>query len=299
MRKVLFPAIAVLLFAVSAEAGHGHYLAAVAESEWTVDTSRLMCSLGHSIPYFGEALFSREAGGRLSLEIRTFLELDRQGTARIFSMSPDWNNNPGKRELGTAQIYFGKVPFRFDTSLARLLLDELEHGMSPTITLPDTEKEIRHISVSLSPVKFMGPYAEFLDCLECLMSYGFSQLNRSSVFFDTNSNSLKPHALQHLDRLADYMRAAQRSILTISGHTDNTGTGKYNLGLSRRRAEAVRDYLIDNGLSGERMRIEFFGDTQAYGPNVTPQGRSKNRRVTLKISRNHGRSSQTCGVTEK
>ncbi|MEA1868310.1 MAG: OmpA family protein [Thermodesulfobacteriota bacterium] len=287
MRKVLFPAIAVLLFAVSAEARHSHYLAAVAESEWTVDTSRLICSLEHSIPYFGEASFSCEAGGRLSLEIRTFLELDRQGIARIFSIYPDWNNNPEKREMGTIHVYSGKVPFRFDTSLARLFLDELEQGMSPTITLPDTEKDIRHISVSLSPVKFMGPYAEFLDCLKCLISYGFSQLNGSSVFFDTNSNSLKPHALQHLDRLADYMKAAQGSILTISGHTDNTGTGKHNLGLSKRRAEAVRDYLMDNGLSGERIKNEFFGDTRPYVPNVTPQGRSKNRRVTLKISRNH------------
>jgi len=71
--------------------------------------------------------------------------------------------------------------------------------------------------------------------------------------------------------------------IEIAGHTDSTGDDAYNQGLSERRAKAVYDYFISNGVSKERVVAFGYGEKQPKAPNDTPANRQLNRRVEFKI----------------
>ena len=70
--------------------------------------------------------------------------------------------------------------------------------------------------------------------------------------------------------------------LWIEGHTDNTGTAAYNLSLSQRRADAVRDYLIQQGVDSKRLVARGFGEEHPIAENKTSEGRAANRRVEFR-----------------
>jgi outer membrane protein OmpA-like peptidoglycan-associated protein len=67
------------------------------------------------------------------------------------------------------------------------------------------------------------------------------------------------------------------------GHTDAIGSDAYNQSLSERRAEAVRRYLINGGITPERIRTEGFGESRPVASNETDEGRAQNRRVELRV----------------
>ena len=67
----------------------------------------------------------------------------------------------------------------------------------------------------------------------------------------------------------------------VAGHTDSIGTDEYNQGLSLRRAEAVRNYLVDKGIAADRLSIKGYGESQPVADNATADGRFMNRRVEL------------------
>jgi OOP family OmpA-OmpF porin len=69
----------------------------------------------------------------------------------------------------------------------------------------------------------------------------------------------------------------------VAGHTDSIGTEEYNQDLSVRRAESVADYLVQNGVSRDRLRVVGYGETRPKVPNDTPENRQQNRRVVLSI----------------
>ncbi|MCK5652015.1 MAG: OmpA family protein, partial [Gemmatimonadetes bacterium] len=73
--------------------------------------------------------------------------------------------------------------------------------------------------------------------------------------------------------------------IEVHGHTDATGPEDYNMGLSQRRAEAVRDYLLENfsGLNADQFTVRQFGEDQPIATNDDRAGRAQNRRVEIKV----------------
>jgi outer membrane protein OmpA-like peptidoglycan-associated protein len=69
----------------------------------------------------------------------------------------------------------------------------------------------------------------------------------------------------------------------IEGHTDNAGDDAKNMTLSANRAEAVKTYLVNKGISADRITTEGFGETMPIADNTTSAGRTKNRRVEIKV----------------
>ena len=67
------------------------------------------------------------------------------------------------------------------------------------------------------------------------------------------------------------------------GHTDSSGADAYNMSLSQRRAEAVRDYLVQRGANAANLTARGFGESRPIADNATREGRAQNRRVTLRI----------------
>jgi len=104
------------------------------------------------------------------------------------------------------------------------------------------------------------------------------------VYFRTNESDILPQSFNLLNNAARVLGAhSEITRIEVQGHTDSTGGGAYNLGLSQRRADAVRLYLIEKGIAGDRLTAKGYGKAQPIATNSTTQGRSANRRVEFKL----------------
>jgi outer membrane protein OmpA-like peptidoglycan-associated protein len=106
-------------------------------------------------------------------------------------------------------------------------------------------------------------------------------LTLNSVLFETNKATLKPGARQNLYPLVDFLRDHAARQVVIEGHTDSTGPEAYNLDLSQHRAEAVRDFLIQNNIAPTRITARGHGEAYPVASNETEAGRQQNRRVDI------------------
>ena len=105
-----------------------------------------------------------------------------------------------------------------------------------------------------------------------------------SVLFLTNEATLLPNAQVRLDQVAEALLATPDRDVLVEGHTDSRGTESYNLDLSRRRAEAVRAYLVSRGYSPDHIRAEGIGKGRPIASNASAEGRANNRRVEIIIA---------------
>ena len=70
-------------------------------------------------------------------------------------------------------------------------------------------------------------------------------------------------------------------VVEVAGHTDSTGAEEYNQGLSERRANSVKDYLVSKGVQAQRLQAKGYGESMPVASNDTKEGRAENRRVEL------------------
>lgn len=105
----------------------------------------------------------------------------------------------------------------------------------------------------------------------------------SGVYFDTEKYDINQRSREALDRLTAIFKEYPNSNILIEGHTDSTGSNAYNLTLSKNRAQAVTNYLRQEGISPGRLDTKWYGEAQPKYDNSTVEGRAKNRRVELAI----------------
>jgi outer membrane protein OmpA-like peptidoglycan-associated protein len=108
--------------------------------------------------------------------------------------------------------------------------------------------------------------------------------NMSDVLFKTGSFELLPGARERLAKVSGIVLAHPGLHLEVEGHTDSVGGDEYNQTLSERRAEAVRNYLVQQGIPADTIGSRGFGKTSPVASNDTPEGRQANRRVELVLS---------------
>jgi len=104
-----------------------------------------------------------------------------------------------------------------------------------------------------------------------------------NVQFESNSSELTSGSSESLDKVVNAMNEYDQLRIEIQAHTDNSGEAAYNLSLSEKRANSVRDYLIAKGVAANRMVVKGSGETQPIADNSTRDGRATNRRVELKV----------------
>jgi outer membrane protein OmpA-like peptidoglycan-associated protein len=80
------------------------------------------------------------------------------------------------------------------------------------------------------------------------------------------------------------MNQYPNTLIRVEGHTDSRGSNEYNMDLSHRRANAVKNLLVQRGIAGSRIEAVAFGETMPVASNDTEAGRQKNRRVEIKIA---------------
>lgn len=101
--------------------------------------------------------------------------------------------------------------------------------------------------------------------------------------FETGKDIIKEVSIPSLTELAEVLVKKPEWRLQISGHTDNVGNDQSNLVLSKKRAEAVKNFMISKGIDADRLFVLYFGETMPIASNDTPEGRQKNRRVEMVI----------------
>jgi len=111
----------------------------------------------------------------------------------------------------------------------------------------------------------------------CAISYNFG------INFDNNSAKIKPQYLQKIEKFAEFLKKHPNVKAEIQGYTDNKGSEKYNLTLSKKRAKAVYEALIKLGVNKNQLSWAGYGEKNPIASNDTAEGRAKNRRVVAKI----------------
>jgi OOP family OmpA-OmpF porin len=105
-----------------------------------------------------------------------------------------------------------------------------------------------------------------------------------AVDFEFNSTQLTAPAQHTLNEVAAALMTQPELHIEVQGHTDSIGTDSYNLGLSQRRADAVKAYLISRGLSASILSAKGFGKAKPIAGNDTAEGRAQNRRVAFEVT---------------
>jgi len=108
----------------------------------------------------------------------------------------------------------------------------------------------------------------------------------NDINFDYDKFQLKPQEKDELNQLGKFLQANPKTFVAVQGFTDNRGSAEYNMKLSRDRAEAVTDYLVKNfKLDAGRVATMWYGEGNPIAGNDTPEGRAKNRRVEIAVSK--------------
>ncbi|MDT8322145.1 MAG: OmpA family protein [Xanthomonadales bacterium] len=108
-------------------------------------------------------------------------------------------------------------------------------------------------------------------------------LTLGDVLFATNSAELQSGAGNRLNKLTAFLNEYPERLVLIEGHTDNTGNSQYNQGLSQRRSESVKSYLVQQGIGRQRLTASGMGEERPVATNDSASGRQQNRRVEIII----------------
>lgn len=108
----------------------------------------------------------------------------------------------------------------------------------------------------------------------------------SGIYFDTEKYNINSASQETLNKLAGIFKEYPDTNILVEGHTDSSGSDAYNLTLSKNRAQAVTNYLVNNGVPKNRFDTKWYGESQPKYDNNTAEGRAKNRRVELAIVAN-------------
>jgi outer membrane protein OmpA-like peptidoglycan-associated protein len=119
--------------------------------------------------------------------------------------------------------------------------------------------------------------------IELLKPITGSEIKLNNIFFDLGKYELKNESIFELGKVLKLLQDYPNMIIEIAGHTDNIGDEPYNLELSTNRAKAVVEYLVQKGISSERMKFIGFGFSKPLASNDTEEGRRQNRRSEIKI----------------
>jgi len=109
-------------------------------------------------------------------------------------------------------------------------------------------------------------------------------VNMSDVLFDTGKSTLRPGAREKLAKVSGIIQSHPGLKLEVEGHTDSVGGDEYNQQLSEKRAEAVRVYLVQQGIAADSITAKGYGKARPVVSNATAEGRQRNRRVEMVVS---------------
>ncbi len=115
------------------------------------------------------------------------------------------------------------------------------------------------------------------------IAQAISNLDLSGIQFASNSADILGESEGVLNQAYEVLKLYSSINVRVEGHTDSTGDNDLNLALSNARAESVKSYLVNKGISSQRIEAKGFGEENPIGPNNTAEGRKQNRRIEFKV----------------
>lgn len=254
-------------------------------ANWEISSSIFECKIEQKIPGFGSAYFINKSGEDIEFRLdQVFFNVGNN--LKVFLDNPSWRSHKNERKL-LQLVNYKKNSTNFSEATSKKLLLELSKGNSPKIQwdVDSSDEIIETIAISLSPINFQDSYEKYINCLNQQMPVGFSQISHSIINFSSNDDTLTFEAKKWLDIIVKFfLISPEKKKIIISGYTDTTHNSYYNKNLSKRRAEAVQDYFLSNGVPIKKMVVNHYGENFPIANNSTIEGRSANRRVSIRIS---------------
>jgi outer membrane protein OmpA-like peptidoglycan-associated protein len=253
--------------------------------EWRVEGDQFECRLIQPVAGFGQGEFVRRAGEQAVFRLQSPQRWLDNGTATLLAAAAPWQPTRSDINLGSVAVRGGDIPFNSSQAQAGRLLTGLLEGRSPVV---------RHrtfyggdpLEVRLLPARFAKAYEEYRACTAKLLPVNFDQVRQTRVPFPSGGVALEPAGRAQLDRVLAYLRADPSvNRVLLDGHSDNSGNRLTNRDLSRRRALAVQEYLIANGVKEEQITLRFHGERYPLVPNSNARNRAQNRRVAVRLER--------------
>jgi len=209
-------------------------------------------SIGLSLGYFF-------GGSRSSQQAVVDLDSDMDGVMDSIDSCPGTAAGVAVDATGCA-IVVAPEPVILDTD-ADGVIDSQDQ-------CPDTEK---------------GATVDATGCVELVTVIEKINLSLEGVYFDTNSAEITAASEIILDKAVAALQGSPTARVEVQAHTDSIGEEEYNLGLSTRRAENVRNYLISRGIAADRLTAKGYGELKPKASNETREGRASNRRVEFQV----------------
>ena len=150
---------------------------------------------------------------------------------------------------------------------------------TPATAHPDCDGAVKPAQQPRVQATFVPPAAK----PEAPKPLAIKQTYQADTLFDFDKSMIKPEGKARLNNLVDKLKNISLEVVVAVGHTDSIGTDAYNLKLGQRRADAVKAYLISQGIAANRIFTDSKGESQPVADNRTREGRAKNRRVEIEV----------------
>ncbi|AUL72222.1 hypothetical protein ATS72_000685 [Pseudoalteromonas sp. 13-15] len=288
--KLLLMSVSIssALLSVSAHAAMRNYSANQDSSNWeVVKTTRLQCQLNHEVPYYGEAIFKASASKNknLTFNLDMVVRPENYAIAGLKAVPPSWRSGLPARDIANMKL-LKKFDGELGNQTAWEMLTELEKGFYPTFYYQDWQNSADKIAVGISSVNFKQAYWAFLQCRDELLPYSFEDISFTVMNYQSNSSKLTKSSQQRLDKIAEYLKNDSTiESISIDSYTDSYGGRWNNLDLSRKRAKAIKDYMVSLGVDENKVKTTGFGEKRFVDTNDNILGRDKNRRLIIQIAK--------------
>jgi outer membrane protein OmpA-like peptidoglycan-associated protein len=285
MKKIITLVTLSLLIAQT-NAGTRQYRADILNSSWQLtDNSRLQCTLSHQIPRYGKAKFYSSANRKMNMEFE--LEMmrlpDSYSLAKVRSEAPNWRPGIAGRTLANMTLHKQFSP-GLPKKIAWNMLNELEQGMSPTFYYNDWYSDNDKITVGLSTARFQQAYQAFVSCVSNLLDFNFDDISYTVLNYQFGSDKLTKASQKRMNMIVEYLALDSKlDLVLIDGYSDSYGGRNTNLKMSQRRANKVRELIVSSGIDASRIEANGYGEKRHVASNETIIGRSKNRRVVIRM----------------
>ncbi|MFT5117272.1 MAG: outer membrane protein OmpA-like peptidoglycan-associated protein [Kiritimatiellia bacterium] len=286
--RVAFPfiGVAVLFSSFTFAASSITYATRIDAVTWAFSGSKFNCQLTHSIDNFGMAVFERRAGVPTRFFLQSQSPRMKSGQADLFSQPPGWLSDQAAEKIASVNVRHGETPVTIKRKISERMLAELYKGMDLHVVRQPWYGDKQSLTVVVPSVGFGKTYTDYLGCLGNLLSVNFSQVKKKSLYYSDDEDYLNDRTRAYLEKVASYIKEDPAiQAIYIDGHADSGGIRNENLIRSKERTQRIVDYLVEQGVSQNLMIARWHGERYQVATNKTKKGKAKNRRVTLRLSK--------------
>ena len=260
---------------------------------WRHVRSGDFCRLEIDLQEYGEAGFVASSTSAMGFELQARRDL-QQGDLTVIRHAPAWHPTPSAdRKLGQLRHIptGGSVG---DNPIAEKMLLALREGFELKLVSGVRVSPPGRLQHHIRAINFFPALDSFLACAHTKTQVAWQHISRTRVAFEVDKHQISEEGLERLDAVIAYV-AKDPSIgrLFVDGHTDASGHERANYSLSKRRAEAVAEYLkqsLASSMSPPDIVTRYHGASYPVASNDTAAGKAQNRRTTVRLERDVDRA---------